>query len=364
MVYPGASEAEEVSHLNSISRIATGFLGLALLLLALSGANAAGDRTRGGAIKSEKTGDVLAGWPRTWQWHATPTGKIWRGDGNGPFLDRYGEWGNLRQLAGNHEQEVFVSPAAWNHANFNCVFYDPATRSLAIRPRVATLAETAVTGCAQADGPYKGHAIFSAMLSLEQLTPACPRNGAWRIIARMPGKGEGGPAYQGSWPAMWLMAHKYPMWDGVNGPREGQPFYENHWELDILEQHSRDLSRWYVTDHAQAPFDAPPETPSQLVTTGDTSSAFHEWISVVTDRWWLVYLDRRLILKKPKTESAGHPPLYLIFNLAIGGTWFGNVTAETDFSKWEMNLRSIDIYSLPSGFNGDQELPLAHGGKG
>jgi hypothetical protein len=96
----------------------------------------------------------------------------------------------------------------------------------------------------------------------------------------------------------------------------------------------------------------------RIIATGDTSAAFHEWITVVTERWWLVYFDRDLILKKPKTQSAGHPPLYLNFNLAIGGTWFGNVTSEIDFCRWEMNLKSIEIYSLPKGFNGDQELPL------
>ena len=47
-----------------------------------------------------------------------------------------------------------------------------------------------------------------------------------------------------------------------------------------------------------------------------------------------------------------------VFNLAIGGNWFGNVTSETDFSQWEMNLKFINIYALPKGFNGDQELPL------
>ena len=301
-----------------------------------------------------KSDDVLAGWKRIWDWHATPNGRIWRGDGNGPFLDSYAEWGWLRRLEGNKEQQVFVSPSAWKNAGFNCVSFDPKTKSLAIRPRVATLAESAITGYPQDDGPFKGHAIFSGMLSLEQLTQACPSNGAWRIVARMPGRGVGGPKFQGAWPAIWLMAHKYPMWDGVNGPRMGEPFFEKHWELDILEQHSKDLSRWYVTDHAQTPFGDPPEVPAQLVATGDTSSTFLEWITIVTDRWWFVYLDRRLILKKAKTKSAGHPPLYLIFNLAIGGSWFGNVTSETDLSKWEMNLRSIDIYAVPSNFVGDK----------
>lgn len=155
------------------------------------------------------------------------------------------------------------------------------------------------------------------------------------------------------------MAHKFPMRDGVSGPRQGEPFFDKHWELDILEQHGLDQAKWYVTDHAQAPFDAAPETPAQLVTTGDTSRTFHEWITVVTERWWLVYLDGKLVLKKPKTKSAGHPPLYLIFNLAIGGSWFGNVSAATDLSKWEMNLRSIDIYALPAGYDGDRELPLS-----
>jgi hypothetical protein len=351
-----------------VTRVPAWLFGLALFLFAASGGNtAAEDSTPGGSNTGgggeSVARDILAGWPQTWQWHATPDGKIWRGDGNGPFLDCFAEWGWQRRLEGNHEQQVYVSPSAWKKAGFNCVVYDAATQSLAIRPRVATLAETAITGYTQDVGPYKGHAIFSGMLSLEQLTAACPRNGAWRIVARMPGKGVGGPAYQGAFPAVWLVAHKYPMWDGANGPKRSDPFYEKHWELDIIEQHARDLSHWYVTDPAQAPFNRAPEAPQHLVVTGgDTSRTFHEWITVVTDRWWLVYLDRKLIRKSPKTQSAGHPPLYLIFNLAIGGTWFGNVTSETVFSQWEMNLKSITIYSLPDGFNGDQELPLSTGG--
>ena len=70
------------------------------------------------------------------------------------------------------------------------------------------------------------------------------------------------------------------------------------------------------------------------------------------------------VIRKPKTRSAGHSPLYLIFNLAIGGTWFGNVTSETDFARWEMNLKSIEIYSLPEGFSGDPGLPVNRGGGG
>ncbi len=315
--------------------------------------------------------DILAGWSRIWDWHATPDGKIWRSgewqttptsktwkeSGDGPFLDSFCEWGGQRCLELNGEQQVFVSPGAWSNAGLNCVFYDEATKSLAIRPRIASLEETAICGFAHKDGPLKGHAILSAMLSLEQNAPACQANGAWRIIAKMPGKGNGGPAYQGAWPAIWLVSHKYPMHHSANGPKLGDPFYEKHWELDILEQHSRDQSRWYVTDLADPPFNAPPETPSLFVATGDTSADFHEWITIVTDRWWLVYLDRKLILRKPKTQSAGHPPLYLIFNLAIGGKWFGNISSETDLSRWEMNLRSIDIYSLPADFHGDQNLP-------
>jgi hypothetical protein len=96
------------------------------------------------------------------------------------------------------------------------------------------------------------------MLSLEQLAGACPSNGAWRIVARMAGEGVGGFAYQGAWPAIWFMAHKYPMWDGVSGPKRVESFYAKHWELDILEQHSKDLSKWYVTDRAQSPFGAAP----------------------------------------------------------------------------------------------------------
>jgi len=120
----------------TLNRIGAALFGCALLLIALSGVNVGGGTVGG---------DILAGWTRTWEWHATPDGKIWRGDGNGPFLDSYAEWGWQRRLEGNREQQVHVSPGAWKKAGFNCVFYAAATQSLAIRPRVATLSETAVT---------------------------------------------------------------------------------------------------------------------------------------------------------------------------------------------------------------------------
>lgn len=79
-----------------IMQSARRLLGMTVLLFALFGTNASGD-------PKTASGDILAGWTRAWEWHATPGGKIWRGDGNGPFLDSYAEWGWLRRLEDHRE---------------------------------------------------------------------------------------------------------------------------------------------------------------------------------------------------------------------------------------------------------------------
>ena len=38
--------------------------------------------------------------------------------------------------------------------------------------------------------------------------------------------------------------------------------------------------------------------------------------------------------------------------------WFGDITSEPDLSQWQLNLGSIEMYALPDGYNGDQDLSV------
>ena len=274
-----------------------------------------------------------------WSWKADPKAPVWRQDG-GPFVSTFMEWGGMRSLAGNGEQQAYVEPSAWKNAGLNVIHFDEASKSLVMRPRLATADERKLCGSE----------VLSGMLSLEQFPQACPKTGVWRIVVKMPGQGRGGKEFQGAWPALWLMMHKYPH-DGY-GPPQGNPYFEKHIELDIYEGHGRDPKTLYVTDPKQAPFDQAPEAPDHRVVKSnvDPSDGFHEWISVVTPTSWKVYLDGTLISSRPETHIAASFEKYLIVNLAVGGKWFGNINAETDLSKWEMALKSIDVYELPVDF--------------
>ena len=289
--------------------------------------------------------EIYKAFPLRWSWSAAPNVPVWRQEG-GPFVPYYQEWGNQRTLAGNGEQQVYVDPSAWKNAGLNVVSYDAASKSLVIHPRRATPDEKTLTG----------YEVLSAMFSLEQLPQACPKTGVWRIVVKLPGGGQGGPAYQGAFPALWLMMHKYP--HGTYGPPQGDPFFEKHVELDIFEGHGRDPKTLYVTDPKQAPFDKAPEAPKHQVVKSETdvSDGFHEFLTVVTEESWRVYLDGVLISSRPETNIAKSYEKYLIVNLAVGGKWFGNINAESDLSKWELALKSIDVYDLPSGFK-DSDVP-------
>jgi hypothetical protein len=74
------------SRLSQFRWLASLLIAIASLPCALATARAAG---AGDAVPDR--GDILAGWPHIWEWHATPHGKIWREEG-GPFLDRYAGW--------------------------------------------------------------------------------------------------------------------------------------------------------------------------------------------------------------------------------------------------------------------------------
>ena len=293
------------------------------------------------ATKSTDGADVARykAFPVRWSWKASPDAPIWRSEG-GPFLSCFQEWGGMRTLAGNGEQQSYAEPSAWKNAGLNVTTYDASTKSLVIRPRRTTPAERALTGSD----------VLSGMFTLEQLPKACPKLGVWRLMVKMPGQGKGGATFQGAWPALWLVAHKYP--HTTYGPPEGDPYFDKHVELDIYEGHSREPKRIYVTDHKPEAFNKPPEKEflQDIKSDTDTSDGFHEWLTVVTAKSWKVYLDGKLISSRPETSIANSYEKYLIINLAVGGKWFGNIEPNNDLSAWEMAIQSIDVYDLPDGY--------------
>ena len=121
------------------------------------------------------------------------------------------------------------------------------------------------------------------------------------------------PAGQGFWPAFWMM------------PAKG----DSPFELDIMENLGHDPRTVYMVAHWKEN-DTPKKTQNSF-TGPDFSADWHtvtlEWNSSKVT--W--YVDG--VVRHEHTNTSGIPnePMYLIANLAVGGSWPGSPDASTPF---------------------------------
>jgi beta-glucanase (GH16 family) len=114
------------------------------------------------------------------------------------------------------------------------------------------------------------------------------------------------PAGKGLWPALWLL----PI-DMTWPP-----------EIDIMESIGDPLTA-YMSTHSKAEADF-----TQKVAVD--GPGFHTF-AVSWDPGSVVwYVDRRVVARKP-TPADMHKPMYLLANLAVGGTWPGAPDDSTRF---------------------------------
>ncbi len=139
------------------------------------------------------------------------------------------------------------------------------------------------------------------------------------------------PSGQGLWPAFWML------------PASGE------WpsEIDILEALGNDTETLYQSFH----YRDPESTERFYETSGfndgtDFSEGFHTY-AVNWDETairWLV--DGNEVFSV--TENLTHQPMYLLANLAVGGTWPGSPDDDTVFPS-SFDIDSIRVYQNESG---------------
>ncbi|MCJ2074167.1 family 16 glycosylhydrolase, partial [Methylobacterium sp. E-016] len=143
------------------------------------------------------------------------------------------------------------------------------------------------------------------------------------------------PAGTGLWPAFWLMPA-----DGSWPP-----------EIDVMEQLGKDPSTIYTSVHSKVGGLEQVGSGHFQTTTGvsiaDTSQGFHtygvDW-ELNTITW---YFDGREIFQAT-TPADANRPMYMIANLAVGGSWPGNPDGSTTFPA-EMKIDYLRAYSaLPT----------------
>src|SRR4051812_466582 len=151
------------------------------------------------------------------------------------------------------------------------------------------------------------------------------------------------PAGQGIWPAFWLLPQ-----DGSWPP-----------EIDIMEMLGDDPETLYTTVHSLAPGQTPGNhTMSQGVSNvAEMSSGYHTYGVDWQPDMLTFYFDGQEVYRTP-TPADLNKPMYMIANLAIGGTWPGDADSTTRFPA-QMNIDYIRAYQSNASADKDLE-PIFH----
>ena len=152
------------------------------------------------------------------------------------------------------------------------------------------------------------------------------------------------PAGQGLWPAFWLLPQ-----NGAWPP-----------EIDAMEMLGNNPGTYYTSIHSGSP--ANEINAGQPDAVANTSQGFHTYGVDWEPDHLTFYFDGQQVYQTA-TPWDMNTPMYMIANLAVGGTWPGNADWSTHFPA-QMNIDWIRAYSsLPSWVaDGSDGADLNHGG--
>ncbi len=133
------------------------------------------------------------------------------------------------------------------------------------------------------------------------------------------------PTGQGLWPAFWLV------------PATGA------WppEIDIFEQLGKDPTTIYQTAHT---VETGKHTYNTLGTQVDNPDQFHTY-GLLWDKDSLVWTIDGVETNREATPADLNQPMYMVLNLAVGGTWPGNPDSTTPWPA-QMSIDYVHAYSL------------------
>jgi beta-glucanase (GH16 family) len=238
--------------------------------------------------------------------------RLW--DGRSGWRTDYG-------YAGPHGLSSFTSPSNGERQIYVAPGFEGAgTRDLGLNP--FSVQGGVLSIAARRAPPGVGAAIWnypyvSGLLSTRDWFSQA--YGCFEMRARL-------PAGKGLWPAFWLLNQ------------------DGHWppELDILEQLGRDPKTIFVTAHSQATGKQTHDGAPSVV--ADTSAGFHTYAALWTPREIAWYFDGRRVYAAP-TPSDMHAPMYVLINLAVGGSWGGDPDATTPLPG-RMLVDHVRVYRL------------------
>ncbi|MYM74153.1 family 16 glycosylhydrolase [Duganella sp. FT134W] len=222
------------------------------------------------------------------------------------------DWSVKRTLSGNAEQEVYVDP---NYAG-------TAGKALGLNPFSAVKGVLHII--AQKTPPelmkYVGNLPYTSGV-LTTRKSLIQRYGYFEINAKL-------PVGQGLWPAFWLL----------NVDKAWPP------EIDIMEAPSvivklgqvNNAVHWKDATGANRASSCKPKTP--------IDDTFHQYGALWTADRIVYYIDRKpvsQIITPPGVNSY----MYMVMNLAVGGTWPGNADATTPIPA-DMQVEWVTSYMV------------------
>jgi len=171
--------------------------------------------------------------------------------------------------------------------------------------------------------PQQGYAYSSGIITTKNIF--AQQYGYFEMRAQL-------PAGQGLWPAFWLLH---------SGPAGGD-------EIDIMEMLGHDPNTIYVSNHWQDEANQL-QGQTQPVTSADFSSGMHTFGLNWTPDKLAWYVDG--VKQAESTDHVPAGPMFILANLAVGGTWPGYPDATTPFPA-VMSIDYIRVYPagcLPAG---------------
>lgn len=155
--------------------------------------------------------------------------------------------------------------------------------------------------------PFKGAEYTSASLTTHKKFSF--EYGRLEVRAKL-------PAGSGTWPAVWMMGEDR---DQVGWPRCG--------EIDVMEHVAFQPEKIFGTVHMPKPDGTPHYSQGGNAICPTCSSAFHVYRLDWSPKALEFYVDDHLYFTYPYQGPAKwvfDRPMYLILNLAVGGTWGGS----------------------------------------
>jgi beta-glucanase (GH16 family) len=214
-----------------------------------------------------------------------------------------------RTLSSNNEAEYYSDPSV----GVNPFSVNNGVLTITAAPATAAMLTTEAAANNGATLPYT-----SGLLTTD--TSFAQTYGLYEITAKM-------PTGQGLWPALWMLPTSMA-WPP---------------EIDILEEIGNQPTTDYMTLHTGTSNTAIGTTTQVAMTTG-----FHTYAVDWEPTTITFYVDGKQI-SQSATPADMHQPMYMLMNLAVGGTgsWPGAPNSSTVFPA-QMQISSVQVYASPN----------------